>query len=305
MDKILVTGGAGFIGASLVRSLTVQGHTVRILDNFSSGSLDHLRDVRPKPKMIEGSVVDAEAALRGARGTDAIIHLAAQAGVGPSIENPRSDFDINVTGTFNVLDAARRSGTPRVIVASSGAVLGGARGTLREDVAPSVLSPYGASKAFSEVAAQAFTNAFDVNSIAFRFSNVYGPFCSRKRSVIPIYLRAALDDQPFVVYGNGRQRRDFIHVDDICAAVIAALGSDVAGTFHLASGTTTTVNELTRVVATVAGVPRRVDRRPPRAGDGMGAEVDASSARRRLHWRPRVDLREGIERTLEWLRTNA
>lgn len=170
-------------------------------------------------------------------------------------------------------------------------------------MAPSVLSPYGASKAFSEVAAQAFTNAFDIQAIAFRFSNVYGPFCSRKRSVIPIYLRAALNDQPLVVYGNGRQRRDFIHVDDICAAIVAALRSDVAGTFHLASGTATSVNELTRIVAAVAGVKRRVERRPPRPGDGMGAEVDASAARRRLRWRARIELSKGIERTLEWLRT--
>jgi UDP-glucose 4-epimerase len=303
MGGVLITGGAGFVGSNLARELVASGVGVRVLDDFDAVTTDYLDglDVR----RANGNIEDPAAVRRAVKGADAVVHLAAMSGVAPSVEHPERDFAVNVQGTFNVLDAVRRAGVPRVIFASSGAVLAGAKPPLSEDVLPSVLSPYGASKLYGEAALQAFQSVYGFTGIVLRFSNVYGPNCDHKRSVVAEFLRRALHRKPLVIYGNGRQTRDFLHVDDVCRAVQIALRSPSSGVFQLGTGVETSVARLANLVQKAAGTKLEIDRRPERPGEAARNFVDPSKARRMLHWEPKVALPDGLAVTLDWMRDRA
>jgi UDP-glucose 4-epimerase len=297
--RVLLTGGAGFVGANLARALLEEGTEVRVLDDLSAAGAGYLRglplDIR------KGDVTDQATVRRAARGTDAIVHLAAQSGVAPSVARPDRDFDINVRGTFNVVDAARREGVARVVFASSGAVLAGARPPLHEELPASPLSPYGASKLYGEGVVRAF-EVFGIVGVSLRFSNVYGPLSSHKKSVVAAFLRRTLRHRPFIVYGTGRQTRDFLYVSDVAEAVKRALGATRGGVYQLGTGVETSVLSLARLVADVVGVPFEVERRPTRPGEAARNVSDISLAQKALRWKPRVGLREGLALTLGWMR---
>jgi UDP-glucose 4-epimerase len=303
MGGVLITGGAGFVGSNLARALVSSGFGVRVLDDFDAVTTDYLAglDVRRTSANIE----DAAAVRRAVKGADAVVHLAAMSGVAPSVEHPERDFAVNVQGTFNVLDAVRRAGVGRVVFASSGAVLAGAKPPLSESIVPSVLSPYGASKLYGEAALQAFQSVYEFTGIVLRFSNVYGPNCDHKRSVVAEFLRRALRGKPLVIYGNGRQTRDFLHVDDVCRAVQIALRSPSSGVFQLGTGVETSVARLANLVQKAAGTSPSVERRPARAGEAARNFVDPSKARRVLRWEARVQLPEGLAGTYAWMRDRA
>lgn len=298
--RILITGGAGFVGANLSRALLAAGEEVRVLDDLSvagDGLLAGL-DV----DLRRGSVADRAAVRRAMRGVDAVVHLAAMSGVAPSVARPDRDFEINVLGTFNVLHAACGAGVGRAVFASSGAVLAAATPPLHEGLPASPLAPYGASKLYGEAAVAAFAAVYDLVGVSLRFSNVYGPHCGHKKSVVAAFLRAALAGRPFVVYGTGRQTRDFLFVDDVTAAIRRALAARSSATYQLGTGVETSVNELVKLVAAAARVPARVERKPPRPGEAARNVSDISLAQRRLRWTPKVDLPEGLARTLAWMR---
>ncbi len=300
MGGVLITGGAGFVGSNLARALLASGHEVRALDDFGAvrtGYLDGL-DVR----RTSGTIEDPAVVRRAVKGADAVVHLAAMSGVAPSVEHPERDFAVNVRGTFNVLDAVRRAGVPRVVFASSGAVLAGAVPPLSEAQVPSVLSPYGASKLYGEAALQAFQSVYGFIGITLRFSNVYGPNCDHKRSVVAEFLRRALTGRPLVIYGNGRQTRDFLHVDDVCRAVAISLRSPSSGVFQLGTGVETSVIRLANLVQRAAGLKLQIERRPPRPGEASRNYVDPSKARRVLRWEARVSLVDGLGSTYAWMR---
>jgi len=305
--KVLITGGAGFVGSNLARALLASGHDVRVLDDFDAvrrvaGTtyLDGL-DVR----RTNGNIEDAATVRRAVRGADAVVHLAAMSGVAPSVEHPERDFGVNVLGTFNVLDAVRRAGVARVVLASSGAVLAGAKPPLSESILPDVLSPYGASKLYGEAALQAFQSVYGFTGVALRFSNVYGPNCDHKRSVVAEFLRRALRRKPLVIYGNGRQTRDFLHVDDVCRAVGISLRSPSTGVFQLGTGVETSIARLANLVQKAAGTKLEIERRPPRPGEAARNFVDPSKARRVLKWQARIQLPDGLASTLGWMRDRA
>ena len=287
------------MGANLVRALLEDGHELSVLDDLSGGRAQYLDGV--DAEMTRGNVADARAVRRAARRCHAVVHLAAMSGVAPSVQHPGRDFEANVLGTFNVLEAARREGVRRVVFASSGAVLAGARPPLEERAIPQPLAPYGASKLYGEYALQAFQNAYDLSGVTLRFSNVYGPYCSHKRSVVAAFLRYALHRRPLVIYGSGRQTRDFLHVSDVTRAVLLALRSTTNGVFQLGTGVETNINRLARLVSDVAGVPLRVERRPPRAAEAARNYADITRARRVLRFRPRVDLARGLADTMAWM----
>jgi UDP-glucose 4-epimerase len=297
---VLITGGAGFVGSNLARALSASGHGVRVLDDFDTvktGYLDGL-DVR----RTNGTIEDPVVVRRAVKGADAVVHLAALSGVAPSVEHPERDFAVNVAGTFNVLDAVRRAGVGRVVFASSGAVLAGATPPLSEAQVPTVLSPYGASKLYGETALQAFQSVYGFTGIALRFSNVYGPNCDHKRSVVAEFLRRAGRGRPLVIYGNGRQTRDFLHVDDVCRAVEISLRSPSSGVFQLGTGVETSVLRLANLVQKAAGRSLEIERRPARPGEAARNYVDPSKARRVLRWQARVALPEGLAGTFAWMR---
>lgn len=300
--RVLVTGGAGFVGANLVAHLLEHGHQVTVLDDLSAGSRPDWWTARGGPRCVQARVEDEAALRRAMRGADGVVHLAAKPGVADSVARPEQDFATNVLGTFNVIDAARRGSVSHVVFASSGAVLAGAKPPLRESMAPAPLSPYGASKLYGEGIVAA-AGVFGITGTSLRFANVYGPRSAHKKSVIAEFLRRALAGEPLTIYGTGRQTRDFLYVEDVAAAVTRALAAPKPGVYHLGTGVETSVRELAGLVSRAAGVPLHLDRQPPRPGDAARSFVDLSSARRALRWSPKVSLAEGLGRTAEWMRS--
>ncbi len=298
--RVLVTGGAGFVGSNLVGFLLEGGHDVTVLDDLSAAARPVWWRKRPGPRCVEGRIEDASVVRRAARGAEAIVHLAARPGVADSVARPDLDFGANVLGTFNAVDAARRARVRSFVFASSGAVLAGATPPLREDMPAAPLSPYGASKLYGE-GITAAASVYGMVGISLRFANVYGPSSAHKKSVIALFIRQALAGKPFVIYGDGNQTRDFLYVEDVCTAIEKALRVDRPGVFHLGTGVETSVNELAEKVARACDTEARIEAKPPRPGDAVRSFVDLSSARRELLWAPRVKLDEGLRRTAEWM----
>jgi UDP-glucose 4-epimerase len=298
--RVLVTGGAGFVGSNLIGFLIEGGHEVTVLDDLSAGARPEWWRKRSGPRCVGGKIEDASAVRRAARGAEAVVHLAARPGVADSVARPDLDFGANVLGTFNVIDAARRANVRSFVFASSGAVLAGATPPLREDMPAAPLSPYGASKLYGE-GITAAAGVYGMVGISLRFANVYGPRSGHKKSVVSLFIRNALAARPFVIYGDGSQTRDFLYVEDVCTAVEKALRANQPGVYHLGTGVETSVNELAGLVARVCGTALMVERKPPRPGDAVRSFVDLSSARRDLRWTPRVKLDEGLRQTAEWM----
>jgi UDP-glucose 4-epimerase len=321
-ESWLVTGGCGFIGVNLVQELVRRGAGVRVLDNLSAGSRDDLATVLPlrspcgdaqlppgTAELLVGDVRDPAAATEAVRGADVVVHLAAQTGVIPSVEDPFFDCEQNVTGTLTMLQAARDSGTRRFIFASSSAPLGHQDPPINEDKVPRPLSPYGASKLAGEAYCSAFHGSYGLSTVALRFSNVYGPRSFRKGSVIALFFRKALAGDPLVVFGDGNQTRDFVHTDDLCRAVILAGDAKNAGggIFQIGTGEETSVNGL--VEKTVSLAERDLGRRPDvqfqpaRKGEIARSVSDITRARKELGFEPQVALSTGLEDTWAWFRS--
>src|ERR1700733_6216614 len=269
MRGILVTGGAGFVGATLVRRLVASGHRVRVLDNLSTGDAAHLAGV--DAELVKGDIRDPDALDDALSGMDSVIHLAAAGSVVGSIQDPVGNFESNVLGTFRVLDAARRAGVARTVQASTGgALIGDATPPVNEQSLPKPLSPYGASKLAGEGYAHAFAKTYGLRTVAVRFGNVYGPWCARKRGVLNVYFESLHSGAPLVIFGDGSSSRDYVHVDDISHALQLGLEKDVPGgtVLHAASGVETTVRELADLCRRAAGVPDHpIEHRPMRAGE--------------------------------------
>jgi UDP-glucose 4-epimerase len=267
--RVLVTGGAGFVGATLVRRLIASGHTVRVFDNLSTGHRDHLTGV--DVELAQGDIRDADALDKALVGMDSVMHLAAAGSVVQSVADPVTNFDVNVVGTFQVLDAARRAGVERVVLASTGgALIGDALPPVNEFSLPKPISPYGASKLAGEGYAHAFAKSFGMRTVALRFANIYGPWSGHKKGAMTVFFRALHTGQPLVIYGDGTSSRDYTHVDDIAHALQLALEGDVPGgtVLHIASGVETTITELADLCRNAAGQPDHpVEYQPRRVGE--------------------------------------
>ena len=298
---VLVTGGCGFIGVNLARSLVAAGYEPVAYDNLSTGRLEDGK-AAGFTEIIEADILDADALARAARGVYGIVHLAARTGVVDSIEDPRGDLEVNVGGTLNALLAARDGGASAFVFASSGAPLGSVEPPGHEGLAPRPLSPYGASKLAGEGLCSAFAGSYGLPANALRFTNVYGPYSYHKGSVVAAFMKRIMDGQPLVVYGDGSQTRDFLFVDDLCRAVVAVLGRRPEGElFQLGTGVETSVSEL--VDALVAVFPdREIDVRyePARPGEIARSFSDITRACRTLGYRPSVGLDEGLRVTRDW-----
>jgi UDP-glucose 4-epimerase len=300
--RILVTGGAGFIGATLVRRLVTAGHRVRVLDNYSTGDIAHLAGV--DAELIEGDIRDVSALDAALAGTEAVVHLAAAGSVIMSIDDPAANFDVNVLGTFRVLDAARRAGVERTVQASTGgALIGEATPPVNESSLPKPISPYGASKLAGEGYAHAFAGAYGLRTVALRFANAYGPWSESKRGAVTTFFRAIQAGEPIVIYGDGSASRDYTHVDDISRAIELALDRDVRGgsVLHVASGRETTTAELADLCRDAAGAPDHpVEYRPARVGEVGRNFASYDLARQVLGYAPSISREEGMRRTWQW-----
>jgi UDP-glucose 4-epimerase len=319
----LITGGCGFIGRRLIAALLASNAgAIRILDNLSVGSLGDLAatttfvklglssaewpELRDEVQFIEGDVCDAERLMQAARGMHTLVHLAANTGVGPSVDDPRMDCLTNVVGTLNALEAARHANVRRFVFASSGAPIGEVTPPIHEELAPHPVSPYGASKLAGEGYCSAYARTFALETVALRFGNVYGPGSGHKNSVVAKFIRDSVDTNVLRINGDGSQTRDFVYVDDLVEAIllaadVAAIGGEI---FQIATQTETSISEIAELIQTTMpkfGIPApRLEFAAPRLGDVMRNYSDTSKARQRLGWQARTSLDQGIESTIRW-----
>ena len=308
MKRVLVTGGAGFIGSHLVQALVERGDEVFIVDNFDPFYPERLkrRALHPQARLLESDIRDQDAMHRafGEARPEVVVHLAALAGVRPSLERPAAYMDVNVRGTASVLEAARKAGTPRFVLGSSSSVYGArAQAPFREAARiDSPESPYAASKVASEVLARTFHNLSGLEVASLRFFTVYGP---RQRPDLAIhkFSRRMLAGQPLPFYGDGSTRRDYTWVDDIIAGVLRAC--DVPLRFdvlNLGGAQTTSLAELVTLLEEALGVRAVLDRQPAQPGDVPLTSADVSHAGEILGYAPRTPIRAGLKQFAQWLR---
>jgi UDP-glucose 4-epimerase len=303
-QRILVTGGAGFIGRNLVARLTATGAMVRVLDSDLNDAPAQL-DGRAVDR-VAGSVTDSACVADALGDITTVVHLAAESGIASSISDPVGTATTNVLGTIIALDESRKAGVQRFILASSGAVLGNQPLLpLRETGLPAPVSPYGASKLASESYCNAFRSTYGISTLALRFANVYGPYCAHKTNAIPLFLKAALSGAPIMVYGDGEQTRDFVYVDDICQGIIAACErQEVTGVLHLGSGRETSVNKLVSIMSRSLGRKLNIEYLPSRPGETKRSSLSITAAREQLNYDPQIDIEEGVQRLHRWLVEN-
>ncbi|MDQ6771374.1 MAG: GDP-mannose 4,6-dehydratase [Candidatus Dormibacteraeota bacterium] len=299
--KVLVTGGAGFIGSHLVDALVGRGDQVLVLDDLSEGERAQV-PAQAEFRRLDIRGAETAQAVREWR-PDAVCHHAAQMSVSRSVREPRFDVDVNVAGSVNLIDAAREAGS-RFIFASTGGALYGDAEVLPtpESYRPWPISPYGVAKLSVEHYLHCYRVQHGLSYVALRYANVYGPRQTPhgEAGVVAIFALNLLGGQPAVIYGDGLQTRDYIHVDDVVAANLAALDSEVSGHFNVGTGREATVNEVFHHIAGRLGLDGAETHGPARPGDQRTSALDSTLIEGELGWRPRVGLEEGLERTVDW-----
>jgi UDP-glucose 4-epimerase len=309
MRTVLVTGGAGFIGSHVTAELLRRGQSVRVIDNFSTGSRENLASVGGEVELIEGDIRSYERAHAATKGIDCVIHMAALPSVPRSVQDPLTTNEVNVTGTLNVVLAARDAGTRRVVMASSSSVYGRAQGLPKtEALVPQPISPYGVSKLAAEQYCMGLNAVYGIEVAALRYFNVFGPRQdpnSQYSGVIPMFLSRALDGAPLVVFGDGTQSRDFTYVDNVVAATLSASERRLDGPLicNIGCGSSHTVLALAEAVGRVAERAVRIEYVPARPGDVLHSFADITLAREALGYEPTIGLEVGLGRTLDWMLT--
>jgi UDP-glucose 4-epimerase len=321
--KWLITGGCGFIGRALIKELLIDGmaDAIRIVDNLSAGTRDDLAgitsffetDVRAlQPiiptkmvQLVQSDVRDLDTALRASKGADVIVHLAANTGVLPSIRDPQTDMQVNVTGTFNYLEAARRNAAGLFIFASSGAPIGNATPPIHEEMACHPISPYGASKLAGEAYCSAYHGSFGLKAVSLRFSNVYGPLSGHKKSVVAKFIKEALQGKTWIINGDGSQTRDFLYVDDLVNAILLAVENGRGGEiYQIATQKETPIIEMARILKQIlketTGIDTKIRNSAPLTGDVPRSYANIVKAKNQLGWLPRTDLQSGLQKTIHW-----
>ncbi len=344
--NVLITGGCGFIGVNLVNHLLLKGDfNIRVLDNLSIVGTDNIKAIASDYgkqvvevngtgrdrygtdtiELLVGDVRDKDICIEACKEVDAVVHLAAHAGVVPSVEDPYFDFEVNILGTLNLLHASVKNKVDKFIFASSNAPLGDQAPPMDEDKVPAPLSPYGASKLACEGYCSAFYGSYGLKTVALRFSNAYGPFSLHKNSVIAKFLRDSLINREMTIYGDGSQTRDFIHVEDLCSAVYICLTSNndqstVASpinhtnllnskkptskiwgeVFHLGTGKGTPITELASYIRELFKNDVKIICEAERRGEIKMNYSDISKAQNIFGFEPHIDLKHGVREVYEW-----
>lgn len=308
-SKVLVTGGAGFIGSHLVDRLLVEGFEVTVLDDFSAGRMENIschKDVEAFC-LVRGDVRDVGLVEKVVEDVDVVFHEAALVDVALSVENPVLFNEVNVMGTLNLLKACVDSDVERFVFASSAAVYGDSKpAEKREDMLPEPISPYGVSKLAAESHVRVFNRLYGLETVCLRYFNVYGPrqgLASSYSGVITAFISRLLKGQPPVIYGDGRQSRDFVHVDDVVSANLLALEKEnvVGGVFNIGSGNAVSVCELAKILQKITNTERlKPVFTEPRAGDIKHCSGDISKAEGLMGFHPKVRLEGGLSRLVEW-----
>lgn len=306
--KVLVTGGAGFIGSHIARALLARGAQVRVLDNFSTGKRGNLSDLNGKLELLEGDLRDASRVTEAVRGVEIVFHQAAFVSVPQSMQEPQNCFDVNVTGTSVLFEAARRAGVKRIVFASSAAVYGDAPDLpLTEETVLRPLSPYAASKRVDEIYGQLYTASMNLEVVALRYFNVYGP---RQRpdsmyaAAVPIFIRRLLDNEPITIFGDGGQTRDLINVRDVVRANLIASEHPAAPgqIFNICTGRETRVLDLIETLHEQFPSMPAPSFAEPRAGDIYRSVGSPEKADRLIGFRAQTALDEGLQEAVEWMK---
>ena len=307
--KAFVTGGAGFIGSNLVDALVGRGDEVVVLDDLSTGRASNLADALAAGAVLhECDIRDGErvAALVDSAAPDVVFHLAAQIDVRRAVADPAFDAEVNVGGTINVLEAARRAGVARVVSSSTGGAIYGDAAVIptSEDTVPAPMAPYGQSKHAAEGYLGLYGRLHGLSAVSLRYANVYGPRQDPhgEGGVIAIFCGKLAEGGTPIAFGDGLQTRDYVYVGDIVSANLAAAASSWTGACNIGTGTETTVVGLADALRALGDAPFELSHAPERPGEVVRSAVDPSLAREVLGWEARVGLAEGLERTLARVR---
>ena len=306
MTRVLVTGGAGFIGSNLVRGLLARGDAVRVLDNFSTGSRQNLAGL--DVDVVEGELRSYERVHNAIRGCEIVFHLGALGSVPRSVQDPLTSSAVNVEGTLNVLLAARDGGVRRVVYSSSSSVYGSSGELPRtEAMPPDPISPYGVAKLAAERYCISFSRVYEsFEAVVLRYFNVFGPRqspLSQYAAVVPLFITAIAQGEPVTIFGDGEQSRDFTYVSNVVDATLrAADAPDASGRiFNVAAGSPESVNRVADLIGEIVGRTPEKRFAAPRPGDVRDSWADVSDARSALGFEPSVGLEEGLRRTTEAL----
>jgi UDP-glucose 4-epimerase len=305
--RYIVTGGAGFIGSTLVRTLLEHGR-VAVIDNLLTGNEDNLKEVRGQIEFHNVDIRQAAALEPVMRGADAVFHLAAIPSVPRSIEDPVPSHEVNIDGTFNVLRAAAQGGVRRLVYAASSSAYGDTKVLPKsETMAPLPKSPYAVQKLLGEYYASVFHSCYGLETVALRFFNVYGPRqdpTSPYSGVLSLFMKHLLARTSPTIFGDGEQSRDFTYVEDVAELCWkASQANGVAGrTYNAGNGNKYTLNQVWKALQKMEGVDLPAKSGPPRTGDVRHSQADTAAAIRDLGHSPRVAIEEGLRRTLEWYR---
>jgi UDP-glucose 4-epimerase len=293
--RAVVTGGAGFVGSSLVDALIARGNDVTVVDNFATGKRENLN---PRATLLEHDIVEPFSV-----DADVVFHLAAQADVQTSMKRPDYDASVNVVGTVNTLAAAERTGAQVLFTSSGGAGYGECPGAVTEEFPFLPLSPYGIAKKCGEEYIAGWNRIHGTSHVTLRLANVYGPRqdAGLEGGVVAIFLERLAKGEPTTIFGDGTQTRDFVYVDDVVDALLAGAGRD-GGPYNVGTGVETSVAELHTACARIAGTVDDPVHADARLGDVNCSVLDASLAERALGWRALVALDDGLARTWAWMR---
>lgn len=297
MKTYLVTGGAGFIGSHLVKSLLEKGHHVRVLDDFSNSDRSQ---VPSQVELFEGSLLDFESVRKAVTGTDGIFHLGAEVSVPKSLKNPTGTLDVNARGTLLLLEAMKAENVKRLVYSSTSAVYGDQGETVHaEHLQPLPMSPYAYSKLAGEYFIKSFSHLYGFNTVIFRYFNVYGSGQSPDSpyaAVIPIFFDKISKNEPITIFGDGLQCRDFIHVSDVVRANELAIESDLKGELlNIGSGQSVTLLELIQILEKISGKKLELTHKEAREGDIKLSKADVQKAKNLLNFQSSVSLEDGLK----------
>lgn len=303
-SRVLVTGGAGFIGSNVVRKFVSEGYQVTVYDNLTTGYLENIRDIEGVV-FIHGDILDRDKLVHAAKEHDVLLHLAAHIGNVKSVRDPWFDSNVNIIGTLNVLDACRQAGIRKIVYSSSAAIFGELKYQPIDELHPvEPDSPYGVSKLAAEKHILSFGRLYDIDTVALRYFNVYGinQRYDEYGNVIPIWARLLLKNEPITIYDDGEQTRDFINVEDVAMInYLAAVTPEINGVYNLGTGNVITINHLANMMMNIFGV--QVERRyaPKRIGEVRHCKADISKATSSFKFNQYIPFEEGLKKYCTWL----
>lgn len=307
MARFLVTGGAGFIGSNLVRHLLTAGEHVRVIDDLSTGRQENLADVLSDIELFQETICDPEACRGAVKDVDYVLHQAALGSVPRSVKDPLASNEANITGTLNMLIAARDAGVRRFVCAGSSSIYGDTQVLPKvETMAPNPISPYGVTKVAKGHYCRVFSQVYGLSTVVLHYFNVYGPRQdphSAYAAVIPRFVSALLRGERAVIYGDGLQTRDFTFIEDCIQANLLACTAPEAvngGAFNIAFGEQVTIRTVFDIIRELLGVEAEPEYTDPRPGDVRDSLADIAKAREMLEYRPQYSIRAGLNKAIGW-----